>query len=55
MNDSLDFLVSFWSKMLDALSRMPVVDDVSLIDVIIAAFIIVTIVLIVFGNRGGVK
>lgn len=55
MKEALDFLVSFWSKMLDSLSGMQVIEGVSLVDVFIASFIILTIILVVFSSRGGVK
>ena len=55
MTDSMDFLVEFWSRMIDMSSSMPVVDGVSLMDVIIGAFIIVVVIVIVFANRGGIR
>lgn len=53
MDYAIDYWISFWNKFLNALDDMKVSDGVSLLAVLIGCIVVVTIVCIVFSQKGG--
>lgn len=53
MDYAIDYWIGFWTKFLKSLSDMQIVKGVSLLDVIIAFIVIITILAFIFSQRSG--
>lgn len=53
MDYAIDYWIGFWTKFLKSLSDMQIVKGVSLLDVLIAFIVIITILAFIFSQRSG--